>query len=87
MLGGFGDSKPMDDNAKQLLEKHQSDVAQKLNTEVSSLEGVSYKTQVVAGTNYMIKAKVNGDKEVEVKIHVPLPHTGKSSELMETNEL
>lgn len=35
----------------------------------------------------MIKAKVNGDKEVEVVVYVPLPHTGKPSSLTEVKQL
>lgn len=44
MLGGFGDNKPMDNNANELLAKHKSDVGTKLGTQVNTLEGVSYKT-------------------------------------------
>ena len=76
MLGGPGQSKPMDSSAQQLLDTHKSDVAQKLGTDVQTLEGVSYRTQVVNGTNFWIRAKVNGGSEVEAKIHRPLPHNG-----------
>lgn len=44
MLGGKGESKPMDNNTKELLNKHKSDVGTKLGMEVKSLEGVSYAT-------------------------------------------
>merc|ERR1719408_198916 len=33
-------------------------------------------TQVVAGTNYFVKCKVNGDTFFQVRIFEPLPHTG-----------
>ena len=33
-------------------------------------------TQVVAGTNYMVIIKVDGDKQIEAKIFKPLPCNG-----------
>ncbi len=36
----------------------------------------------VAGTNYLVKVKVDGNEYIQVKVHKPLPHTQKEPVLM-----
>lgn len=52
-----------------------------MSGDVSELKAVKYSTQVVAGTNYFIKAHVGNGRYVHVRAHKPLPHTGKGVEL------
>ncbi len=40
----------------------------------------------VAGTNFRARITVNGSKEYTVKVHRPLPHTGKPLELHSVEE-
>lgn len=53
---------------------------------MSKVKGISYKQQVVAGMNYLIKCEIDNHK-YEIKLHEPLPHTSKNIELMEVKKL
>lgn len=43
---------------------------------------VSYKSQVVAGTNYFAKVDIGDGKFVHLRVFKPLPHTGAGPELV-----
>jgi len=45
-----------------------------------TLEVVRYRTQVVAGTNFEIHAKVDG-KDMKISAFRPLPHAGSGIEI------
>merc|ERR1712039_776071 len=44
-------------------------------------EAKDVKTQVVAGMNYFVKVAISDAECVHLRIHKPLPHTGKPAEL------
>jgi hypothetical protein len=46
-----------------------------LGQEFQTFELVDYSTQVVAGTMFLMRVKVDGDEYLHVKIIKPLPHT------------
>lgn len=58
-----------------------SDVEAKLGKTFAEFKAISYITQVVAGTNYIIKAQCDGEV-AHIKIHKPLPHRNAPPELM-----
>ncbi len=76
MLGAFGESHPADDLVRGLVDQHKTDIAQHLGTPVSQLEVIGYKTQVVAGTNYLIHARNTDGSEIDIKIYQNLPCNG-----------
>ena len=82
MCGGFGNSRPADDTAKALALEMKPKVERTLGTTYTQFEAVQFTTQVVAGTNYKIKVKVGDGKYVHIKVHVPLPNSGKEKQLM-----
>lgn len=64
-------------------------VAEAIGTAVTELDCVSFRTQVVAGTNFKLLAKA-GDKMVIISAFRPLPHTGeplKVNSVVEGTEL
>ena len=83
MLGGFGNAKDADDNVKALAKEMKGKAEAALGETYGEFEAVKFKTQVVAGTNYLIKVKVGGDKYVHLKVHVPLPCKNAPNELLE----
>ena len=58
---------------------------QKLGATFSEFEAVKYKTQVVAGTNYLIKVKVGPEQYVHIKVWEKLPCYGGAKELSEAH--
>lgn len=86
MCGGFTGNNPITDDLKQLANKLRPKVEQALGKTYSVYEPVSFKSQVVAGTNYKIKVKVDGEKYVHMVVFVPLPHTGNEPNLSSQTE-
>ena len=82
MCGGFGNSRPADDQVKALALEMKPKVEQALGETYSEFEAVSYTTQVVAGTNYKIKVKIKKEKYVHIKVFVPLPCNSTEKQLM-----
>mmetsp|Transcript_40622 Transcript_40622/g.46575 ORF Transcript_40622/g.46575 Transcript_40622/m.46575 type:complete len:99 (+) Transcript_40622:33-329(+) len=60
---------------KGIIEAH-------LNASYTVFEPVHYTTQVVAGTVYQAKIRVDGDDHVHAKVYVTLPHEGENAEIM-----
>ncbi len=56
------------------------DIHAKAGKEFPHLKAVSYKTQVVAGTNYFIKVD-GGSEHLHLRVHKPLPHNGDQPQL------
>ncbi len=76
MVGAFGNSHPADDNVRSLIQKHTADITQQLGASIDGIEVIDYKTQVVAGTNYLIHAKLPSGTHIDVKIYEKLPCYG-----------
>ncbi len=76
MLGAFGESQPANDHVRQLVHKHVAEIGQQLGADVSGIEVIDYKTQVVAGTNYLIHAKLGNGQHVDIKVYEKLPCDG-----------
>ena len=81
LCGGFGNSRPADDNVKAIALEMKPKVEQALGETYTEFEAVSFTTQVVAGTNYKIKVKVGDGKYVHIKVFVPLPCNGTEKQL------
>ena len=80
MCGGFGNVKNADDTVVAICNQVKSQVESHLNQTYQVFEPVHYKTQVVAGTNYLIKVRTENDY-VHVKVFQSLPHAGQQLSL------
>jgi cystatin-A/B len=83
MMGGFGTEKDVTDEIKAIANEVKEHVETKLGKSYDTWEPVSYKTQVVAGTNYLVKVKVSDNECVHVKIFKALPCNGGAVTLSE----
>jgi len=79
MPGGFKAVDSVSEDEVAILDAVKDAVLQGKTPAV--FEAVQFTTQVVAGTNYLFKVKVD-DEVWHVKVHKPLPHTQKQPELM-----
>ena len=66
ICGGFSDEKPVDEECKTVIQNVKNELL------YEPIEVLSYRTQVVNGTNYLIKTKINQPKFYFVKIHKSL---------------
>ena len=82
-LGGFGEAKDADNEAKEIAKEVQKQTEDKLGTKFTEFEAVKYTTQVVAGTNYLIKVKVGPEQYVHIKVWKKLPCYGGEKVLSE----
>lgn len=74
--GGFTDSKQITDEIKELTKSLKTEIEDKVQSSFELFEPISYKSQVVAGTNYLVKIKVGEGEYVHAKIYKTLPHAG-----------
>ena len=85
MCGGFTQDKDADDEVKALAKEMKAATEAKLGATYSEFEAVKFKTQVVNGTNYLIKVKVGPEQYVHIKVYKKLPCYGGAKELSEAD--
>jgi cystatin-A/B len=81
MMGAFGETKPIDNEVRLLCNLVKNDIELHLNRFVNTFEPVSYKTQVVAGINYLVQIKIADNEFIEAKIFKDLACNGGEVEL------
>jgi cystatin-A/B len=75
-MGGFGEEKPVTDDIRTLCDSLKGSIEEHLNKKFDAWEPISYKSQVVAGTNYLVKIKISDTEYVHAKIFKALPCNG-----------
>ena len=65
-------------DVQAMIDSNLQEINSKLDAAHESLTAVEYKTQVVAGTNYIVKCKTSGEEHVHVVLFKPLPHVSDS---------
>lgn len=86
ICGGFGQAREVDDNIRSHLNTLKEKIEEHLNATFSVFEPLKYTSQVVAGSNYLVKIKVDGEKYIHVKYHKPLPCNGTELVLMQATQ-
>eukprot|EP00347_Sterkiella_histriomuscorum_P022706 403337465 len=81
MLGGFSQGRDLSEEEVQMVHQLRDQIEQSAQTSFEHFIPLRITSQVVAGTNYMVKIQVSNDKCVHAKIFKPLPYTNKAPEL------
>ena len=75
IVGGYGEESSEVQQVQEIANTIKADIEAQLGTAYSIFNVVSFKTQVVAGTNYFMKIEVNNDY-IHAKAFKSLPHEG-----------
>jgi cystatin-A/B len=70
--GGLSDTKNSDDTIQNIVNNLKNKIQEKTKKEFNKFEVHSYKTQIVAGTNYFVKLNTDGEF-MHVRIFKSLP--------------
>lgn len=81
LCGGFGNAKEVTADEQAILDTVKGDVETHLGKKLSVFRALGFKSQVVAGVNYIFKVQ-HDDGIVHVKVAKPLPHTNQPPFLM-----
>ncbi|CAL8312489.1 unnamed protein product [Merluccius merluccius] len=81
ICGGFGGHQPANEEVQQLCDKVKASVENVKNTSYEVFLAVTYKSQVVAGTNFDIKVHVGGEDHINIRVFRPLPCHNREVEL------
>ncbi|XP_005090623.1 cystatin-A1 isoform X1 [Aplysia californica] len=81
MPGGLVEDKEADQSVQTLIEQVREALETKAGKTFSQYKAVTYRTQVVAGTNYFVKVQVDADEYVHLRVFKPLPNENRLPEL------
>ncbi|XP_063340027.1 cystatin-B-like [Pelmatolapia mariae] len=81
MCGGLTEVKQADEAVQKICDAMKPLAEQKTGRNFEVFTAKSYKTQLVAGTNYFIKVYVGGDEYVHLRVYEKLPAYGGTLEL------
>ncbi|CAF0807719.1 unnamed protein product [Brachionus calyciflorus] len=75
VCGGLNETHPANDYIQDLLNNLEHEIRTSSDRDFEFLKAIEFRSQVVAGRNFFIKANV-GKEHIHVKIFVPLPING-----------
>ena len=77
MCGAPSATMPATAETQEVADQVKSQLESKENQKFDVFKAISFKRQIVAGTNLFIKVDVGGDKCVHLRVFQPLPHENK----------
>ncbi|XP_004467229.1 cystatin-A [Dasypus novemcinctus] len=80
--GGFTEPQPATPEIQEIANTIKPQLEARTNEKYGEFKAEEYKSQVVAGTNYLIKIRVSGNRYIHVKVFRSLPGQGSSLSLV-----
>lgn len=74
--GGWTDTQQADADTQALINQVKGAVSRQENYPLEPYTAISFKSQVVAGVNFIVKVRVNTDDYIHIRIFQPLPGNG-----------
>ncbi|XP_029002845.1 cystatin-A-like [Betta splendens] len=86
IAGGFSDLQPATERIQNYCNEVKKQVEAKTNQKYVEFKAVTYRSQIVAGMNYIIEIQVNECHYIHVKLHQELPCNGGKIVLINVQE-
>ncbi|KAK6323109.1 hypothetical protein J4Q44_G00054480 [Coregonus suidteri] len=86
MCGGTTGPKDATEEVQKICDEMKPHAEQKTGRNFDVFTAKTYKTQLVAGTNFFIKVHVGGEDYVHLRVYRMLPHYGSKLELTRLQE-
>ncbi|XP_053466956.1 cystatin-B [Ictalurus furcatus] len=83
LCGGLSEVRDATAEVQNICNEMKPHVEQKAGRTFDVFTAKSFKTQLVAGTNYFIKVHVGGEDFVHLRVYKMLPYAGEKLELTE----
>lgn len=74
--GGWTDAQAANAEIQELINQVNEAVQEQENFPLAPYDAISFISQIVAGTNYIVKVQVNTDELIHIRIFQPLPGNG-----------
>ncbi|XP_059178991.1 cystatin-B-like [Physella acuta] len=81
IAGGLTDEQAANEEIQTIVDKIRPQLEEKMNRTFKVFEAIRYRSQVVAGTNFFVKVKVDVDCYIHVRIYRHLPPNGERLEV------
>ncbi|CAD7693708.1 cystatin-B [Vulpes vulpes] len=77
MCGAPSASQPATADTQAIADQVKAQLEERENKKYTTFKAVTFRSQVVAGTNYFIKVQVDDDEFVHLRVFQSLPHENK----------
>ncbi|KAK2859498.1 hypothetical protein Q5P01_004118 [Channa striata] len=84
--GAYGETKHATAEIQKYCDQVKKEIEEKTNQKFEHFKAEKFRSQVVKGTNYLVKIHVNGTSYIHVKLHHKLPCDGGAVVLMGVQE-
>ncbi|XP_058379397.1 stefin-C-like [Diceros bicornis minor] len=81
VCGGFTNTRPATPEIQAIADQVKPQLEEKEKKKFSIFKAVEFRSQVVAGTNYLIKVQVGDDDYVHIQVFASLPHANRPLDL------